>query len=383
MDCAKVAHQLDRRSGRISDQVGPALTTQQVSQFQGTAKGGSSISLESIAKLIPDDLPRLEENIALPPQESKPFLWSIAAFAKTLGLHDVLSRTAATTDLFLSHFRTMDLPSIESPVTRRKLQEHAVLGTTSLSEPQKSGTTEYKVEVEFEVATNVGTSFYKGEPRDRTSYETRADFWEGFECDALFREPRPIHNASTWAFLRGIYLGVVGSESTLQDSPYSLHGFQKSVIVKQSPGKGRGVFANEFIAKGELIWITAQEARFHSGEVYRRFLASVPDDLVCDVMQLTYIQETDESLLEGYPELYSEKMIAVDLDEGGLVNADWETNGDAQNIGYYRDLENADEEGPWFSSTQHYVALTDIQPGEELISSYDEVSEEEWRDFGI
>ena len=348
---------------------------------QDTTKDGLPTLMVHSGELNPDGLLPVAEYRALPSQQLRMNVWTVASIAETLGIFNALSRTVATTELLLSQYKATG-SLIDSTVVKRNLQERSVVGSPNPSEREEVGT-EYRPHLETKVSTIVDAAYYQLEPRDRIFYTKRSDFWEGFECDALFRKPRPIHNESTWTFLRGVYVGVVGVESTLQQSPYGLHGFQKSVIVQQSPGKGRGVFANEFIARGELIWITTQEARFYSGEMYLQFLASVPDDLVCDVMQLTYIQETDASLLERYPDLYSDMMIAVDLDEGGLVNADWETQGKSQNIGFYHNLDDADEEGPWYGSTQHYVALSEIQAGEELLSNYEDVTEDEWRDFGI
>ena len=211
---------------------------------------------------------------------------------------------------------------------------------------------------------------------------TYDDIWAEFSCSDLFNtETRPLYNATTWVFLRGVYIGVVGlSASTLT----SVHGtaFRKAYVTKQSPGKGRGVFAAEAIRKGELVWVgNSHSARFRSGDDYRRFLGLVPShDLVCDMMQFSYVQDLGPATPADKhdDDSYYDLCITVDLDDGAYMNADWSDEGNLQNVGFVKG-----PDGEVLGNGQEYYALRDIAVGDELLCNYDEFGVSDWEPFGL
>jgi SET domain len=162
--------------------------------------------------------------------------------------------------------------------------------------------------------------------------------WYGCDDDATFQhgstyegastaQRRPIHNASTWYYLRGVYNAVIrrslckdendparwdGNQTTdaphcyvngvdtgpiewrLPSTPVDGSGFFVPVAVQYSPGKGRGVFATEPIRKGQTVWVSWYEGWMLSGLLYRQLLDALPTNaLKCDLMAFTYFTATD------------------------------------------------------------------------------------------
>lgn len=154
------------------------------------------------------------------------------------------------------------------------------------------------------------------------------DYWDELECDALFSQgiQRPIHNASTWQFLRGVYLGVVGPHlSTIAMEDLFRHdGFAVPVKVVHIPNKGRGVIALQDIPEGTFVWDTIHTARFPSPTMYRRFLASLPQDLACDVMLWAYVEDyAEDSSQDDSAKTTTttpRPTISVDLDAASFMN---------------------------------------------------------------
>lgn len=191
------------------------------------------------------------------------------------------------------------------------------------------------------------------------------DLWDYFDCDEVFETERPIHNQSTWMLLRGAYQGVVGPDRSSIAPLSHENGFQVSFEVQQFHDKGRGLVATQKVKKGDLVWTARrQTARFGDGPSYRRFLASIPTDLACDVIQWAYVQAF------GVP------LICVDLDECSFMN-----NGSYEaNIGC---IPEAAELLPG-GCKENYFALRDIEVGEELLCSYGEFAiSDGWEWFGL
>lgn len=206
---------------------------------------------------------------------------------------------------------------------------------------------------------------------DRMEGFTDEQIWdEILNCDQYFKGNRPIHNESVWMMLRGVYQGIVGPEGSSIQQPLSTeHGFSVDVIVDYSPGKGRGVFANQDIRKGQLVYSEwKQKAQFATGKDFRRFLQSIPEDLACDVLEWAYVENINGKNLT----------ICLDVDEGALLN-----NGGKRsetNIG-------CDEEAAKklnMDCELHDFALRDIRKGEELLCDYADFDEPDgWREFGM
>lgn len=201
--------------------------------------------------------------------------------------------------------------------------------------------------------------------------------WDRLECTELFEDDRPVPNESIWALMRGSYIGVVGPENNsmmavVEKNQFFGNGFKPgSVEVKHKEGRGRGVYAKEAFAVGELVWSDSYTACFNDGMSYRRFLASIPADLACDVFQWAYSGES-----------YG---ICVDLDEGSLMNHassmdkkgkeyQWEIDDDTPNVAV--SAEN--------SSGTLYVAIQEINPGDEFLVDYGSFAQKHaWERFGL
>jgi hypothetical protein len=193
------------------------------------------------------------------------------------------------------------------------------------------------------------------------------DFWAQLDCDAVFAKDeqdkgrgraRPIHDQSTWVLLRGIYQGIVGpSYSSLDETRMSENGFEVKVKAEEIAGKGRGVVALEDIPKGTVVWDSYLTARFPSAVEYRRFLASLPRELACDVMIWAYAENysyKDDENDDGFvvpPFLGTRTLIGVDLDEGSFMNT-------------------KDDSTPKNIENRYYTAIRLIKAGEELIVDY-------------
>lgn len=185
--------------------------------------------------------------------------------------------------------------------------------------------------------------------------------WALLDCGEVIKVQRPIHNESIWALIRGAYIGVVGPDKsylTLEDGaeegtiPMNIlgNGFKSgSIEVKQIEGKGRAVYATSQFKKGEVVWYTDFTACFNEGMLYRKYLASIPADLACDVM------------VWAYSGSYG---VCVDLDEGSLINhaASKEANREAWEFG--------DEKPNIIIDKDLHIASVDINPGDELLIDY-------------
>jgi len=217
---------------------------------------------------------------------------------------------------------------------------------------------------------------------------TVAEFWHYLHCDSIMGVARPIHNESTWMVLKGTYQGVVGpalsslghvststASTAVQQPP---EGFFVAYEVKQTV-HGRGIFATQFIKKGQLVYSAAnQTAIFRTGHQYRIFLASVPPELACDVMNWAYI--ADFAKLKGENTDDEEVRIAVELDPGCFCNH----GGDEMaNIGCNKQIAAASNlEG---GCVDNMFALKDINSGDEILCHYgqfvaDSIS---WQDLGL
>jgi len=185
--------------------------------------------------------------------------------------------------------------------------------------------------------------------------------WTIYGCDKIFAAPRPIHNQSTWMLLRGAYQGTVGRDSSSIAELSHVNGFDVPIHLRSLAEKGRGVFATETIAKGQLVWSGKQTATFSDGAHYVHFLDSIPEDLACDVVQWAFVGNDENSI----------PIIHVDLDEGSCMNSAWDT--EVENVG---SLEGSDG--------YSLYALNDIKAGEEILCDYGAFADPYgWEQFGI
>jgi len=194
------------------------------------------------------------------------------------------------------------------------------------------------------------------------------DIWDILQCEDVFEEnDRPVHSEATWLFLRGAYVGIVDpSETSIHKNQLFHNAFQPGLVeVKGTEEKGRGVYALRTIKEGELVWNDVVTACFENGMDYRKYLASIPSDLACDVFEWAFADDDDG--------------ICIDLNDGAYINHSslteshqhkYITDNDTPNIGV--------------GSNKELYATKDISPGEELLIDYMSFEDEDnWELYGL
>jgi len=220
--------------------------------------------------------------------------------------------------------------------------------------------------------------------------QTMADF---LQCD--YYNERPIHAPETWIGLREAYISVVGQEQSTVDltaNPSFETAFRVPFEVRQSPGKGRGIFVLGSVHKGETLYDFSQSAQFHTGSDFAEFLRILRPELACDVLMWSYVQYFGEGVLgKTSDDIESQKTdlrIVTDLDPGSFCNnGGWKKGNMAwlnanggiakgyENPSYFRirRMNGLLMKGALKSAP--LVAVKDIEAGEELFCIYDQFSE--------
>jgi len=185
------------------------------------------------------------------------------------------------------------------------------------------------------------------------------EFYEALQCEQMPLEARPIHDASTWSYLRQTYEDIVGSgrssiHKALSDIEVMDHSLKKllpvqdatSVVVNKVPKKGRGIHASRDIKEGEHIWSDVYLAAFYDTNDINRFLAVIPPQLACDIILWKY----------DYDENPNDFFFSVNLDSSSFCNDGGSSN---SNIMW--------QSGP---IANDFVASRDINAGEEILCDY-------------
>jgi len=201
---------------------------------------------------------------------------------------------------------------------------------------------------------------------------TVSDMWKDLKCDRIFKRERPVHSQTKWINARTLYRIIVGHDSSIgaidqvNVDAVVPSGFSVPVEAKQSPPKGRGLFALSDIPAGSLIWSTKKTARFRTGQSYRQFIYGLEEALACDVLQWAYVQDVGGEL-----------RVSVDLDEGCFCN---DAGGEEANTGCDEDVAEGYEGG----CQENDFALRDVKKGEELLCAYGEFAiQHGWKKFGL
>lgn len=113
---------------------------------------------------------------------------------------------------------------------------------------------------------------------DNNENKTLADLWFNLECDYLYKKPRSIPTKAEFRASIDLYNSLADLTDRLDPD---LETFQIKTEVKQSEGKGRGVFALESVKKGSVLR-TTDSAYFESGDEYRKFILGLEKDFACD-----------------------------------------------------------------------------------------------------
>jgi len=195
-------------------------------------------------------------------------------------------------------------------------------------------------------------------------------------CNAM--KIRPVHDEETWGIFRKTYHSVVGEDlSTIGDHLSTDNAFRFKVSARQSPGKGRGIFAEEEIPKGEILYNFSRTAQFKTGAAFRNFLDKLPDTLACDVLMWSYVQNFPSNLRGS-----SNLRICTDLDPGSFCNDGGHSEGNMawedDNKAYYPAT---NTQGVKISAP--LIALRNIAIDEEILCKYGQFSEGDWGAFGL
>ncbi|GFH61853.1 hypothetical protein CTEN210_18329 [Chaetoceros tenuissimus] len=244
-----------------------------------------------------------------------------------------------------------------SPEDLSKLLLHSS-ATTNLMEETK----EHRSKIGNEVVDKKPEALPKEpiviqELTEKTKKLKHGGLWNHLKCDEIYSSERPIHPLEAWIHARVVYRQIVGNDQSsigTEEDDNVPHGFVVAHEAKQSPPKGRGIFAAQDIKKGELIWSTKKTARFADGDSFRKFILSLDRHFACDALEWSYVQKLENGELR----------ISTDLDEGALCNDNDEEN-DA-NKGCDKAAAKNHEGG----CTNNYFALRDIKAGDEFVCSY-------------
>jgi hypothetical protein len=205
---------------------------------------------------------------------------------------------------------------------------------------------------------------------------TLGKLWSRFDCNTVFESERPISTTETWMKMRHAYVDVVGSSKSTIGEPNEVDGFFAPIEVRQSPGKGRGVFATEDIPRGQHICnVAIQRAQFESGHDYKKFLHSISDDNVCDVLQYSYV-----TIFGDDKENQDNARICVELDDGSMMNS-IDLDHDTVDAGCLPEWNERFHGG----CEENDYALRDIKKGDEILVDYADSNffTDGWKWFGL
>jgi len=179
------------------------------------------------------------------------------------------------------------------------------------------------------------------------------------DCDNMIFGNIP--NETSWKHMRAAGLAVLEDEADFEiDSGTTI---KVPYIIAVDDVKGRGLYATEFVKKGTVVWEPDYTAKFEDAGDYRKFLAVLPDEYVCDLLNWCYILHDKED---------DSHTVACDLDDGSLLNT---ANNDVEyNVGHLKEKEE------FFSRV---YAIRDIHPGEEFLTRYEDFETETFAYFGM
>jgi hypothetical protein len=210
---------------------------------------------------------------------------------------------------------------------------------------------------------------------EKTDHWTRKIYLR-FDCDKLYEAERPIPSAETWMKIRQAYVDVVGISKSTIGEPNQVDGFLVPIEVRQSPGKGRGVFAAEDIPRGQHVHSGAgQQAQFENGPDFKKFLDSLSDEgLVCEMLQFNYLY------MDGDDKEDEDNIcMCVELDNASLMNT-IDHEHEPVDVGC---LPEWNDRSPGGCDDNMY-ALRDIKKGDEILMDYAAFPfEGDWELFGL
>ena len=193
-------------------------------------------------------------------------------------------------------------------------------------------------------------------------------------------ESKEVHQQDAWTTFNRIYNEAVGFDKSSIPPKYDLSGFQIPIEIKYSEDVGRGVFTKVDIKKGDLIYISTNNAQFQTAQEYRNFLKQLPQALACDVIIWAFSRMVSV-------EKEKEFIACVDLDEGSFVNSAHHSKLECNmELGTKDGLlkEDDDEKVTWYGCDLRFFAIRDIKAGEEIRADYGDFAEPHgWQAMGL
>lgn len=181
--------------------------------------------------------------------------------------------------------------------------------------------------------------------------------------------PRPIPDEATWQMLIEAYKKT--KKNTDNDDinlfkALASHrsGFKIPFEVRQVPGKGRGLFATEYVAKATCV-CDDRSGKFRTEKEWREFLALLPHEVAKDSVDWCGVDDYGEG-----------EAVFLDFCELALLNHGfskgslklWEKK--FPFLSHRKATANL--KGKEFDGMWHMVASRDIQAGEELLCDYNQ-----------
>jgi hypothetical protein len=206
---------------------------------------------------------------------------------------------------------------------------------------------------------------------------TISEITDHLECEW---ESKEVHQQDAWTTFNRIYNEAVGLEKSSIPPKYDLSGFQIPIEIKYSEDVGRGVFTKVDIKKGDLIYISTNNAQFQTAQEYRNFLKQLPQDLACDVIIWAFSRMVSAEKEEEF-------IACVDLDEGSFVNSAHHSKLECNmELGTKDGLlkEDDDERVTWYGCDLKFFAIRDIKADEEIRADYGDFAEPHgWLAMGL
>lgn len=172
---------------------------------------------------------------------------------------------------------------------------------------------------------------------------------------------RPIPDEAMWRKLYEAYKAVKKDTdkddvALFQKMDARDNGFKVPIEIRQSPGKGRGVFFTGFVPKGTMI-CEDRSGKFYTEAQWREFLRLLPHHMAQDCCLWAYVEK--------------DGVVYLDFSEAALFNHGndldwWESLCPCSKKEQEANVVEKEMDG-----THCYLASRDIQADEELLCDYD------------